>query len=50
MMIAGALAVAGGVIAWLTIRRAAPVRNVARGDVSIPCEPPECVKVAAKRA
>jgi MFS family permease len=49
MMIAGALAVAGGVIAWLTIRRAAPVRNVARGDVSIPCEPPECVKVAAKR-
>jgi len=40
MLIAGALCVVGGVVAWFTIRRAAPVECHTRGDVSIPCHPP----------
>ena len=32
----------GGVIAWLTIRHAAPVQTAMRVDLSLPCEPP-CV-------
>jgi EmrB/QacA subfamily drug resistance transporter len=45
MMIAGALAAAGGVVAWFTIRRAAVVRSITRGDLTIPCEPADCVRV-----
>ena len=40
MIIAGALCVVGGVVAWFTIRRAAPIECHRRGDVSIPCHPP----------
>jgi EmrB/QacA subfamily drug resistance transporter len=46
MVVAGALAAAGGVVAWFTIRDAAPVLTPTRADVSIPCEPPPCVRVA----
>jgi MFS family permease len=40
MIIAGALCVVGGVVAWFTIRRAAPIECHRRGDISIPCHPP----------
>src|SRR5262249_926617 len=40
MVIAGALCVVGGVVAWFTIRRAAPTECHRRADVSIPCQPP----------
>jgi EmrB/QacA subfamily drug resistance transporter len=45
MYIAAGLCVAGGVVAFLTIRRAAPVRTIRRADVSIPCPPPECLEL-----
>ncbi len=44
MYIAGALSVAGGAVAWFTIRRGASVRTGTRADVSIPCEP-SCVQL-----
>jgi hypothetical protein len=47
MYIAGGLSAAGGVVAWFTIRTAAPVRTSTRGDLSIPCEP-ECVALPAR--
>jgi EmrB/QacA subfamily drug resistance transporter len=40
MLIAGALCAVGGVVAWCTIRRAAPLESHRRGDVFIPCHPP----------
>jgi EmrB/QacA subfamily drug resistance transporter len=40
MLIAGGLCVAGGLVAWFTIRRAAPLECHRRGDLSIPCPPP----------
>jgi MFS family permease len=40
MFIAGGLAVAGGVISWMTIRTAKLVRIVWRADVWMPCEDP----------
>ena len=43
MYIAAGLCVVGGVIAWFTIRTAAPVRTIRRADVSIPCPPPDCL-------
>ncbi len=42
LMIAAGTCAVGGVIAWLTIRRAAPVQTSVRADLSVPCEPP-CV-------
>ena len=39
MYIAAGLCVMGGLVAWLTIRTAAPVRVFRRADVSIPCQP-----------
>jgi hypothetical protein len=48
MYIAGALCVAGGVVSWFTIRTAAPVRVITRGDISMPCEPPACVALGAR--
>jgi EmrB/QacA subfamily drug resistance transporter len=47
MIIAGALSAVGGVIAWCSIRRAAPVLTPSRADVTIPCEPPSCVRITA---
>ena len=44
MLIAGGLCALGGVVAWCTIRRAAPLLCHARGDISIPCHPP-CERV-----
>jgi EmrB/QacA subfamily drug resistance transporter len=41
MIVAGGLCVVGGVVAWFTIRRAAPLETHTRGDVSIPCPPCE---------
>jgi len=46
MIIAGVLSALGGVVAFFTIRRAAPVRTLTRADVSMPCEPPSCVRLA----
>jgi Na+/melibiose symporter-like transporter len=45
MIIAGALAALGGVVAGFTIRRAVPVLTPTRADVTIPCEPPSCVRL-----
>jgi hypothetical protein len=45
MGISAGLAVAGGVVSFLTIRRATPVRNVTRADVFSACEDPS-VKLA----
>jgi EmrB/QacA subfamily drug resistance transporter len=45
MGIAAALAVAGGVVGFLTIRRAAPVRTFARGEAYTSCEDP-CIRLA----
>jgi hypothetical protein len=42
LMIAAGTCAVGGVIAWFTIRRAAPVQISVRADLSVPCEPP-CV-------
>jgi len=44
MGIAAGLTVVGGVLAFLTIRRAAPVRQVTRADVFSACEDP-CVRL-----
>jgi EmrB/QacA subfamily drug resistance transporter len=49
LMIAAATCAVGGVIAWLTIRRAVPVQITVRADLSVPCEPP-CVLEPAGRA
>jgi EmrB/QacA subfamily drug resistance transporter len=46
MAIAAVLCALGGVLAFFTIRRAAPVRAVTRADVFSACEDP-CVKVPA---
>jgi MFS family permease len=45
MAIAAVLAAAGGVVGFLTIRRAAPVRTVTRGEAFSACEDP-CVRLA----
>jgi hypothetical protein len=45
MFIAAGLCVVGGVVAFFTIRRAAPVRTLRRGDATIPCPPPECLQL-----
>jgi hypothetical protein len=42
LVIAAVTCAIGGVIAWLTIRHAAPVQTAMRVDLSLPCEPP-CV-------
>ena len=47
LMIAAVTCAAGGVIAWLTIRRAAPVQTSIRADLSVPCEPPCVLEPAA---
>jgi EmrB/QacA subfamily drug resistance transporter len=47
MAIAAVLCAFGGVLAFFTIRRAAPVRAVTRADVFSACEDP-CVKVTAQ--
>jgi EmrB/QacA subfamily drug resistance transporter len=45
MYIAAGLCVAGGLVAFLTIRRAAPVRTIRRGDASIPCPAADCLQL-----
>ncbi|HEY7106061.1 MAG TPA: MFS transporter [Acidimicrobiia bacterium] len=45
MFVAGGLCAVGGVIAWITVRTAEPVRNVTRADYSIPCPAPDCVQL-----
>ena len=45
MIVAGALAALGGVVASCTIRRAVRVLTPTRADVTIPCEPPSCVRL-----
>ncbi len=47
MYIAAGLAAAGGVVAWLTIRTATPVRSVVHGSVLTACED-ACVRVPAR--
>jgi EmrB/QacA subfamily drug resistance transporter len=47
MTIAAVTCAAGGVIAWLTVRRAAPVRTNVRADLSMPCEPACVLEPAA---
>ena len=46
-MIAAGTCAVGGLIAWLTIRRAAPVQTSVRADLSVPCEPPCVLEPAA---
>ncbi|MBE9376301.1 MFS transporter [Saccharopolyspora sp. HNM0983] len=41
MLISAALCVCGGIVAWLTIERAAPVRNHPLPGVQQACQPPE---------
>jgi hypothetical protein len=48
MYIAGGLCVLGGVVAWITIRRAAPVLTSTRGDLMVPCQP-ACVALPARQ-
>ncbi|HEX9505321.1 MAG TPA: hypothetical protein VGA62_04875, partial [Acidimicrobiia bacterium] len=43
MIVAAVLAAGGGVLAFLTVRKAAPVRAVARADAAMPCY--DCVRV-----
>ncbi len=50
MYIAAGLCVVGGVIAWFTIRSAAPVRVIRRADVTIPCPPPDCLTLEDEAA
>jgi hypothetical protein len=45
MIVAGALSASGGVVAWFTIRRSADVRSITRADLTIPCEPADCVRL-----
>jgi EmrB/QacA subfamily drug resistance transporter len=45
MIIAGVLSALGGVIGCITIRRVVPVLTPTRADVTIPCEPPSCVRL-----
>ena len=49
LVIAAVTCAIGGVIAWLTIRHAAPVQTAMRVDLSLPCEPP-CVLEPTGRA
>jgi len=44
LLIAAALSLVGGVLAWLTIRTATPVQNTAHVPVGPPCHEP-CVKI-----
>jgi hypothetical protein len=46
MLIAAGTSAVGGVIAWFTIRRVVPVHPIARGDLTMACEP-ACVKEQA---
>jgi EmrB/QacA subfamily drug resistance transporter len=48
MLIAAALCAVGGVVAWLTIRHAAAVRHLTRGEVMTACQDP-CVERPAGR-
>jgi hypothetical protein len=50
LMVSAALAVAGGVIAAITIRRSIPQRMMTQAALDQPCHAPECAEEAAEAA